>query len=265
MKLTMTEYVDILDSKESMRKPLFWAIALHASVVATLVFSNWIARSESFGAPDVAGGAVAVQAVNTIPIQHHGPQNPVANDSKSEVPQTPAKPVPAVQEEKPKPDAVALKMKMKEPKRKLAPVESEKTKFRPYKELQPNQVTSKQAPQVSNPMFQAQPGSGNIGVGAHTTLGNRFAAYGAQVQQIVASNWHTNDVDAKYQTAPTVIATFDLMRDGSIRNLQISQTSGIQSLDLSVRRAILDSRFPPIPQEFDRDHATVEFSFELKR
>jgi TonB family protein len=263
MKLTMTEYVDILDSKESLRKPFLGAIALHASVVVTLVASNWLSHSESFGAPDVAGGAVAVQAVNTIPIQHHGAQNPLANDSQSEVPQTPAKPIDTVKPDKPKPDAVALKMK--EPKKKLADVASEHQRFRPYKEIQQNQVTSKQAPQVSNPMFQAQPGSGNIGVGAHTTLGNRFAAYGSQVQQIVASNWHTNDVDAKYQTAPTVIATFDLMRDGSIRNLQISQTSGIQSLDLSVRRAILDSRFPPIPQEFDRDHATVEFSFELKR
>jgi TonB family protein len=262
MKLTMTEYVDILDSKESMRKPLFGALALHISVVATLVVSNWTEHRDSFGAPDVAGGAVAVQAVNSIPIPHRGEKNPLANDSQSEVPQTPAKPVEAVKEDKPRPDAIALKMKDL---KKKAPVASEKQIFRPYKELQPNQVTSKQAPQVSNPMFQAQQGSGNVGVGAHTTLGNRFAAYGAQVQQIVANNWHTNDVDAKYQTAPIVIATFDVMRDGSIRSLQIAQSSGIQGVDFSVRRAILDSRLPPLPQEFDKDHATVEFLFELKR
>ncbi len=80
-----------------------------------------------------------------------------------------------------------------------------------------------------------------MGVGTHTTLGTRFAAYASQVQSIVAQNWHTTDVDAKYQTAPVVIATFDLMRDGSIRNLAILQTSGIQRLDFSVQRAILDA------------------------
>ncbi|MEO7142453.1 MAG: TonB family protein [Bryobacteraceae bacterium] len=263
MNLAVPEHGDILDTRQSMRGPMLAAIALHASLILTLALSNWIGRTESFGASDVAGGAVAVQAVNSIPIQHHGPENPLANDSKSEVPQTPAKPVERAQEEKPKPDAIALKMR--EPKKKLAEVASERQLYRPYKQLQPNQETSKQAPQVSNPMYSAQQGSGNVGTGAHTTLGTRFAAYGTQVQQIVASNWHTADVDAKYQTAPTVIATFELMRDGSVRNAQILQSSGIPSLDFSVRRAILDSRFPPIPQGFDKDYATVEFWFELKR
>jgi TonB family protein len=73
-------------------------------------------------------------------------------------------------------------------------------------------------------------------------------------------------VDARIQTAPIVIATFDLMRDGSVKNLQLLQRSGISSLDSSVQRAILDaSPFPPIPPGFDRDSAKVEFQFELKR
>lgn len=263
MNLTITEHIDILDSRESLRKPLLAAIALHAGVILTFVVSNWVGRTVTFGASDVASGAVAVHAVNSIPIQHHGPENPLANDSKSEVPQTPAKPVERTKEEKPKKDAIALKMK--DAKKKPAPVASERQIFRPYKSLEDNQVTSKAPPQISSQMYAAQQGSGNVGVGTHTTLGSQFAAYASQVQSIVASNWHTTDVDAKYQTAPVVIATFDLMRDGSIRNLAILQTSGIQSLDFSVRRAIMDSRFPPVPQGFDKDHASVEFWFELKR
>jgi TonB family protein len=62
-----------------------------------------------------------------------------------------------------------------------------------------------------------------------------------------------------------VIATFELLRDGSVRNLAILQGSGISTLDFSVRRAIQDSRFPPIPAGFDKDYAKVEFTFELKR
>ena len=73
-------------------------------------------------------------------------------------------------------------------------------------------------------------------------------------------------MDARVQTAPVVIASFDLMRDGSIRNLRIVQRSGISALDYSVQRAILEaSPFPPIPAGFDKDSAKVEFTFELKR
>jgi len=261
----MTQHADILDSRESMRGAFFGAMTLHAAIVLAAVIANWTGSHESFGAPDVAGGAVPVQAVNTIPIPHHGEQNPLANDSKSEAPQTPiTKPVVHPPKEQPKPDAVPLKMKTAKPKPpepKAAP-----QRFRPYKELE-NQVTTTQAPQVSNPMYSAQQGSGNVGTGAHTTLGTRCAAYATQIQQIVARNWQTGDVDARYQSAPTVIATFDLLRDGSIRKLAILQGSRIQSLDFSVQRAIQDSHFPPIPAcaGFDKDYATVEFWFELKR
>jgi TonB family protein len=100
----------------------------------------------------------------------------------------------------------------------------------------------------------------------NTTLGTRFAGYSQQIQQLIAQKWRTNDVDARIQSAPEVIATFDLMRDGSVRNLQILQRSGIQPLDYSVQRAIMEaSPFPPIPPGFDRSSAKVEFWFELKR
>ena len=134
--------------------------------------------------------------------------------------QQPAKPVEKEKEEKVSPNAVALKMKQKKC---LADVASEKQKFRPFKEIDQNQVFAKQAPQVSNPLFSAMPGSGRIGTGANTTLGTRFAGYAQQIQQLVAQKWHTNDVDARVQTEPVVIASFDLMRDGRIHNLRVVQ------------------------------------------
>jgi TonB family protein len=260
----MMQHADILDTRQSMRGAFMGAVSLHAAIVLTALIVNWVGRSEPLGATDVAGGAVPVQAVNTIPIPHHGQQNPLANDSKSEAPQEPvSKPVERVKKEIPKPDAVPLKMKT--PKK-----ESEKPQvtqhYRPYQQLE-NQVTTRQAPQVSTPMYSAQQGSGNVGTGANTTLGTRCAAYATQIQQIVARNWHTSDVDARFQSAPVVIATFDLMRDGNVRSLAVLQGSGIPALDFSVQRAIRDSQFPPIPPcaGFDKDYATVEFWFELKR
>jgi TonB family protein len=261
----MTQHADILDQQDPLRGPFLGAVGLHVTVVSAIALYGWIAaHRESFGAKDAGGGAVGIEAVNSIPLQHRGMPNPLANETSSEVPQQPAKPVERQKEQKPPPDAIALKSR--NAKKPPAQVSSERQRFRPFKEIEQNQVFSKLAPMVSNPVYSAMPGSGRVGTGANTTLGVRFAAYAQQIQQLVAQKWNTGDVDARVQTGPVVIATFDLMRDGAIRNLQILQRSGIASLDFSVQRAILEaSPFPPIPAGFDRDYAKVEFTFELKR
>ena len=259
----MTAHPGILDQPERLSGPFFGAVALHAAVFGGLFLWTTIsAHRSSFGALQAGGNAISVEAVNTIPLIHHGNPNPVANDTESEIPQTPVKAPDRVKAEKPPPDAVPLKMR--KTKKKTAEVASARQRFRPLDELLPNQLTSTLAPQVSNQAFSAVPGAGRMGTGPNTTLGTRFAGYADQIRQIVAAKWRAGDV--REQTAPIVIATFDLMRDGSIRNLQLLQRSGNSSLDLSVQRAIEESApFPPIPAGFDRDRASVEFWFELKR
>ena len=255
---------DILDQPEPLNRAFLGALTLHGTLLAGMAIYGWVnSHRESFGAPDAGGGAIGIEAVKSIPLLHSGEQNPVASDTESQVPQQPAKPVEREKEEKVSPNAVALKMKKN---RLPAFVASEKQRFRPFNKIDENQVFAKQSPQVSNPLFSAMPGSGRIGTGANTTLGTRFAGYAQQIQQLVAQKWHTNDVDARVQTAPVVIASFDLMRDGRIRNLRVVQQSGVSALDYSVQRAILEaSPFPPIPPGFDKDSARVEFTFELKR
>jgi len=261
----MKTHIDILDTRESLRGPFTQAITLHLSVIAALVLYGWISRhGEQFGDRNPSGGAVAVEVVNSIPIPHEGMQNPVASDTQSQVPQTPLKEKNEVKKEVPPPDAV----KLHNPKAKQKPAEKTQSKnmFRPYVKLPPNQLTSATAPQANNQMFSAKAGSGNVGTGMNTTLGTRFAGYSAQIRDIIARNWHTSDVDAHIQSAPQVVVSFELMRDGSIRNVTMVQLSNIPSLDASVKRAILDSNpLPPIPSEFTKDSAKVEFTFELKR
>lgn len=256
----------ILDHYTDRPEPVgrgFWmALTLHVTLIAAFGIYNYMdLHQDRFGAQNAGGGAIGIEAVKAIPLAHQGEVNPVAHDTESQVPQRPTKPVEMAQKEKVSPKAIALKTKDR---RRQADVASERQKFRPFKELEPNQSFAVESPQVSSPLYSAMPGSGRIGPGANTTLGNRFAGYGQQIQQLVAQKWRTGDVDA--QTAPPVVASFDLMRNGSIRNLQILQKSGISTLDFSVQRAILEaSPFPPIPPGFDRDSARVEFVFELKR
>jgi len=257
-------HADILDQQEPMGRAVTCAIALHVTVVVALALYNWMgSHGEMFGAKDAGGGAIGIEAVNAIPLQHTGMANPLANDTQSQIPQQPAKPIEQAKKEKISPDAIPLKSREK---KRLTDVASERQRFRPFKDIDQNQVFAKQAPQVSNPLYSAMPGSGLIGTGAHTTLGTRFAGYAQQIQELVAQKWRTGEVDANLQSAPTVIATFDLMRNGSIKNFQILQRSGNSALDYSVQRAVLEaSPFPPIPLGYEKDSATVEFLFELKR
>jgi len=259
-------HADILDDRDRLGGAFTGALALHVAMVGALVgYQLYSGNRDTFGAKDAGGGAIGVEAVRSIPLPHHGAENPVANDTESQVPQTPAKPVEKTKAEKPPPpDAVALKSK--KAKKEPAKLASEKQRFRPFKELDSNQITNTEAPQISSSQFSAMPGAGRIGTGANTTLGNRCGAYSAQLQQLVGQKWRTADVDAQVSSAPTVIATFNLMGNGTARDVQLLQKSGITSLDSSVQRAILEaSPFPPIPPICNRDSARVEIWFELQR
>ncbi len=258
----MTAPGDILETPDRVGRAFAVAAVLHAALIGGLFVT---AHIDAFGAKNAGGASVAIQAVNSIPIQqHNGPPNPLATDTQSEVPQAPAKPQERVKkEEAPPPDAVALKTKTA--KKTPADVASERNRFRTFKELDPYQVYNRSAPAVSNPAF-AVTGAGQIGVGQNTTLGNLCPGYAAQIQQLLASHWRTDTVDNRIQTAPTVIADFDLAKDGTVSNVRILQGSGISPLDASVQRAILDSNpLPRIQDSCGRDHASVEFYFELKR
>jgi TonB family protein len=251
-----------LGPREPMRGAFIAALTVHGLIIGALALSAWLGRTENWGGKTAGGGAVAIQTVASIQLQHRGLENPVANDSQSEVPQIePTKQVDRAKQEIPKPDAIALRTKTKP---KEAPVESQHHIYKSFRELAPNQQKSSIPQQVSNQMYSATPGAGQVG-GMNTTLGARFSGYAAQVRDIVARNWRTNDVNPNLQTAPPVIATFDLMRDGSVRNVQIVQRSGTPALDASVLRAIQDSQLPPFPPELDKNSAKVEFTFELKR
>jgi TonB family protein len=239
-----------------------FAILLHGSLIGAFVLLNWInANGPTFGDANAGGASIGVEAVDKIPLPQSGRQNPVAHDSESDAPQAPPKQIERELKEVIPPDAI--KLNLKKEKRTPAKEESAKRHLPSIDQLERNQLYSKTPQAVSSPLFSQMPGSGRVGMGANTTLGTRFAAYAAQLQSVIARNWNTGDVTVN--TAPPVIVTFDLMKDGSIRNLAILQGSGVSSLDFSVRRAIEGATLPPLPSDFDRSYAKCEFTFELKK
>lgn len=253
----------VLMRPDPMGRGFAFAIALHGSLLGAILLMNWMhADGPKFGDPNAGGASVGVEAVDKIPLQHSGPQNPVAHDTESEAQQAPPEKMERAKKEVIPPDAVKLNLKEKDKKAK-AKEASTPRHFKSFEELQKNQLTSVKPQAVSSPLYSQMPGSGRVGLGENTTLGTMFGAYAAQIQKLIAENWRTGDV--LVPTAPPVIATFELMRDGSIRNLRIAQGSGIQALDFSVRRAIEGVTFPPLPTGFPQNSAKCEFRFELKK
>jgi len=259
--MPMPGHADVLDERESLRKPFLGSVALHAGVFGLLVLSTvaFNHTREVWGGPTHAGDAVQVNPVNSIPLPSRtGHLNPVANDTESQVPQKEAKVEPKKQIKIPE-KAIPLKSrKLKEQRKPQAePVWRDQP-------LQPNQVTASHAPAAVSPMFQKQ-GTGEIGVGPNNILGTRFGAYADLVIKRVSDKWDTAGLGGLH-TAPLVIVTFDIQRDGSVKNVQIVQRSGNTSLDYSTQRAVMDAApFPPLPPGYERNEANVELRFHLQR
>ncbi len=135
-----------------MRGAFTAALVLHASLIGAIAIGNYLqGHVDQFGSKDTGAGAVAIEAVTSIPIPHRGETNPLANNSESEVPQAPLeKPKDLEKAEPIRPDAIAIRSKVP---KKAAPKESQHQVFRPYSELAKNQLTSKLPPQVSSPLF----------------------------------------------------------------------------------------------------------------
>jgi protein TonB len=126
-----------------------------------------------------------------------------------------------------------------------------------------NQVFSSQAPAAVSPMFQ-KPGSGGVGVGPNSAFGNQFGAYTDLVVQRVTQKWQTSGLAGIH--LPMAVITFEISRDGSVKNAQIAQRSGNSTLDYSALRAVMDAGpFPPLPPNYSGSQADVELRFQLQQ
>ncbi len=236
-----------MDQHENVRGAFTRSVFFHVSIIGGLMLYAYLnAQGDRFGAEDAGSKAVGVVAVDSIPLPSHGPENPVANDTESEVPQEIAKPAPKeVAEPEPK-EAIALLPPERKTKQALTP----KNRLKSFDELPTNQLTSKSPQAASTPLFSGQTGGSRIGV-TDTTLGNRFPG--------------VQDVDPSVTSAPSVTIRFELLKDGRATQIRLVRRSNVPSLDLSVQNAVEETNYPPLPPGYDKESVPVEFTFELKR
>jgi len=90
-----------------------------------------------------------------------------------------------------------------------------------------------------------------------------YTYYLMWVRDKISSNWFTSLVDPGVIGTYQVAVYFRIKRDGSISNLTIRQSSGINSLDRSAERAILSSApFAPLPADYRENYLGIILIFE---
>ncbi len=246
-------------------RALAWSAGLHVGITVLLLVYSAVLSGRSGDTWGSGGGGEAIGAtlVSTVPIAVNpsANKNVVANESKGLT-----KSEPKVQEKEP--DAIEIQGKNTKIKpKKQQTITKEKTQLPP--EPESNQVAFGEGGPVSGPYgtFSAAGAKGGFGfTGGGGDFGTRFSYYVQGVQRRVSENWLKYEVDPRINTAQRVYITFDIARDGHPSNVQVEQSSGVPSLDISAVRAIqrIDS-FGPLPSEYSGSKVSVEFWFDYKR
>ncbi len=263
--------VRIAVNDESIKAPLMWSLLAHGLLFASLVISTLLShRGENWGGP--GSGAVSVRLVGglsgvPLPRPETVTTSRVVDESKGLYTSEPIpKPPP------PPPDAKEIPEFTKDKPQRIV--------SRPSRVLEndatppPNAVPYGRggAPSVPYSEFNlgsdgaSSAGMGFGGPGGGGDFGSRFSWYVDAVRSRVSSNWLQSTVEPSLRFAPRAVVTFDILRNGTITNVQILRSSGNSSVDGSVMRAVLGSNpAPPLPNEYSGNKVSVEFWFDFKR
>jgi protein TonB len=260
----MAADADVLERPEPLVKPFWVSMTLHIVILGGLGAGAWADRHRiKMGDPLGGGiGGMLVNPVSSIPLPNRGGrENPVANDTQSQVPAPPppkekAKPIPKVKT--PPPDAIPIKSDKASVKRQPERPQPPNT----YRDPQPRNDSQLYTPggaRATSPMYQMPNGGGGVGLGNSSPFGEQFGYYANIIRDNIARAWKPT----KLPGAVSVVVTFTIQRNGSVTNVKIGTSSGNQTLDFSAQRAVLDAQLPALPDKFPRNQADVEMKFEL--
>jgi periplasmic protein TonB len=116
-----------------------------------------------------------------------------------------------------------------------------------------------------------QPGSSSTpGMAIKAEGGGDFASrYGWYIEAVkrrIQTNWLQNTIDPGVRAAHSAhaVVEFTIYKDGTVKDIHISQTSGNLSMDNSGLRAIMSSNpMPGLPPDYAGSNVRVIFDFDL--
>jgi periplasmic protein TonB len=120
-------------------------------------------------------------------------------------------------------------------------------------------------PSMTYGQFVNDQGSGGLSFG-DSMFGERFGWYVDAARNRISSNWLTSTISPNILSVRRAYVSFDILRDGTITNVQLTQSSGSPEVDRSAMRAIdASSPLGPLPQEFSGSKVSVKFYFDFSR
>ena len=258
-------YPAYLQQRESLRGTLLLSLGLHGllaiaavgyAVIGARMGGRW---GNSWGA---GGGAVRVGAVTSLPgVPLPAPalatpstlstQNPGLYKTEEVKP----KPVPEAKEIPKFQDSVKRETAERINKR------IQKAELEPPENAVPYGLGGR--PSMTYGQFVTSAGDGGLNLGE---FGDRYGWYVGAVRNRVSSNWMLAMISPSLMTAPRVYVNFDILRDGSITDVKVTQSSGIPEVDRSALRAVLASNpLGPLPPDYAGSKISVEFYFDFHR
>jgi periplasmic protein TonB len=255
-----------IDSDPRLKPALMVSLAIHGGLALTMVVSTLISgRGANWGDN---GNGVTVGLVSNVPaIPMPKPdvtsENRVVDETKGLYKEEPkpkevippkAEPIPAFLQDKPK----------------LVP--SKPSRVLPNDTTPPPNAIpfgNGGSPEIPTSNFAVN-GKTQGGINMSGPAGGDFGAkYGWFVDAVrnrVSSNWVQSMVDPSVSFAPRAVLTFQILRDGSITNIQVMKSSGNESVDNSAKRAILaSSPVLRLPNDYSGNVVNVEFWFDFHR
>ncbi len=120
-------------------------------------------------------------------------------------------------------------------------------------------------PSMNYSQFTNAGGEGGLSFG-EGNFGDRFGWYVDAVRNRISANWLVSTVSPNILTAPRVYVHFEILRDGTITNAEITHSSGVAEVDRSALRAVLASNpLAPLPPGYSGDRVGVDFYFDFNR
>lgn len=122
------------------------------------------------------------------------------------------------------------------------------------------------APTMNYTQVVTPAGEGGVRLGEANSFGQRYGYYVTSLRNRISSNWLMLTISPNIVTAPRTYLTFEILRDGTVTNVQITQSSGIPEVDRSALRAILASNpLPPLPGDYSGGSVNVSIYFDFHR
>jgi TonB family protein len=248
----------------ALKKFLVWSLSLHVALALAVIISSLIHwNGEQWSGTGSLGNDTKVNLVSSAGIPM--PQPKTTTESKTVDPTMSVNKEELIKPPEPKTDATPIQKFEKE--KPLPPTHKSKTfddKMPPPPNAVPGHGGAPKIPSGMGDVPGASAGGVAMGSQAGGDFATRYAWYIAAAKRRVQPNWDTLSLDPSVRNSQILhcVISFTILRNGSVQNPRVTQSSGNLSWDNAGLRAILaSSPFQPLPGDWPGQSVAVFWDF----